>query len=206
MADAANVTRRQLLVWLVPACGGCLGAAPGPEGLEVRWRKDRIRVAAPELHFVSGKQLEKLHNGAPVPYAFQLSLSTDRWSSTLLRDIERFVLSYDLWEEKFSVTKLGSPRRSASQLGARAAEAWCIDEMALDSAGVGDQQPFWLRLEIRADAPGELPPAGEGGEGATLTRLVELFSRRARREQSHWELSAGPMRLAELRRYPEVRR
>jgi hypothetical protein len=204
MGQGADITRRQLLYWLAPACGGCMTAASSSEGLQVRLERERIRVAAPQLRFVTGNPLERLHSGAPAPFAIQLSLSTDRWSNTLLRDIERFVFSYDLWEEKFSVAKLGRPRRTVSQLEVRAAEGWCVDEMALDPAGIAERQPFWLRLEVRAENPGEQPL--DVSEGVSLTKLVELFSRRGKREPSRWELDAGPLLLAELKRPVGVRR
>lgn len=204
MADGIDITRRTLLCWLAPACGGCLGAAPAAEGLRAWLASGRIHVAAPQLRFVTGNPLERLRTGAPVPYALQLSLSTDRWATTLLRDIERFVFSYDLWEEKFSVTKLGRPRKTVSHLDARAAEGFCVDEMTLEPAGIAERQPFWLRLEARAENPGEQP--FDSDSGMTLTRLVELFSRRARRDQARWEADAGPLQLAELRSAPGVRR
>jgi len=61
-----------------------------------------------------------------VPFAFQLAVSADHWDSVLDRDIERFVLSYDLWEEKLAIAKLGSPRKSVSHLAASAAEAGAL--------------------------------------------------------------------------------
>ena len=136
--------------------------------------------------------------------AAQFALSTDRWATVQHRDIERFVFSYDLWEEKFSITKLGSPRRSASRLSARAAESWCIEEMALPQAGLAPEQSFWLRLEARAENPAEDTHVMTE-EGVSLTRLVEIFSRRARSGDSRWSIDAGPFRLSELARLGVVR-
>lgn len=197
MPKRTGITRRYLLCRLLPASGMCLSMPLiAEEGLDVYLRGDRIKVAAPRLRFIAGPPLDRLQNGAPVPFAFQLSISTDRWRTTLSRDIERFVLSYDLWEEKFSVVRLGNPRRSVSNLGARAAEAWCVDELSLASAGLGNQR-FWVRLEVRNEDRDQ--SAGDA-EGPTLARLIEMFSRRGGDRQSRWSFDAGPFRLSDLRK------
>jgi hypothetical protein len=197
MGSDALLTRRQLLLCLLPASGVCLSTPLAAESLQPRLGGGQIRVAVPHLRFVTGKSLERLRNGAPVPFAIQLAVSTDRWLTIGQRDIERFVLSFDLWEEKFAISKLGSPRKQVSHLAARAAESWCVDEMAVVPAGIGGTQPFWMRIEVRAEDPGE-DPAILTAEGVSLSRLVELFSRRTRNEQTRWLVEAGPFRLADL--------
>jgi hypothetical protein len=197
MGNYAHITRRKLLFCLLPASGACLSTALPAENVEPRLAGGRIHVASPRLHFVTGKSLERLRNGTPVPFAIQLVLSTDRWATILQRDIERFVVSYDVWEEKFSISKLGSPRKSVTHLTATGAEAWCIEEMAVPPAGISDQQPFWLRVEVRAENPGDDLPVFTD-EGVSLTRLVELFSRRARTEQTRWVTDSGPFHLSGL--------
>lgn len=172
-----------------------LSAAP----LSARWDGDNIYVAAPELHFLSGRPLERLKNGASVMFFSQLTLSTDAHVTVFRRLPERFVVSYDLWEEKFSVTRLGGAPRSVSHLSAAAAEAWCLESMAISSAGLDPQRDFWLRLEMRAtDSREEAAVLGE--PGISITRLIEVFSRRPRSEQPQWILEAGPMRLSRIRR------
>jgi hypothetical protein len=193
------ITRRRFVYWLAPATGMCLTMQAEGGGLEVRLGSDRIRVAIPQLRFVTGTPLERLRNGAPVPYALQLALSTDRWASVAQRDIERFVLSYDLWEEKFSIAKMGHPRKSVAHLTARAAEAWCVEELSVPSPAIGEQQPFWVRLEVHAENPAEQAEL-DRQESVSLTRLIEIFSRRSRKEQTGWVSEAGPLRLAELRK------
>jgi len=198
--DDTLFTRRKLLYCLLPASGACLSMSLAAESVEPRLAEGKIRVTAPQLHFVMGRALERLHNGAPVPFAIQLALSTDRWLTVVQRDIERFVLSYDLWEEKFSISKLGSPRKAVSHLSARAAEAWCVEELAIAPPGISEQQPFWLRVEVRSENPGDADARLLTEEGVSLTRLVEMFSRRARNEQTRWVAEAGPFRLASLTR------
>jgi hypothetical protein len=175
-----------------------LGAAT----LEVRLSAGRIRVSASGVHFVAGKPLDRLRNGAPVAFALQLSVTVaDRAAGTLARDVERYVLSYDLWEEKFSVVKLGSPGRSTSHLSAEAAEAWCIGDLGVPAEGLDAHAPLRFKLEIRAEAtvPEDAPAAGAP---VSLSRLIDVFSRRPRQEEPRWSAEAGPLRLSELNRTP----
>jgi hypothetical protein len=173
------------------------------EAMDLRLVEERLRVAVPRLRFISGKPLERLQNGAPVPFAFQLSISTDRWVTVLSRDIERFVFSYDLWEEKFAVTKAGYPRKSISHLTARAAEAWCVDELSLAPSGIGARQQFWVRLDVKAENPAEQAEL-DRQENMSLTRLIEIFSRRARGDQERWVVDAGPFLLDDLKKGPRA--
>lgn len=170
------------------------------QSLDVHLDGDQLHVSAPQLGILTGKPLEQLRNGAPAAFAFQLTLSTDRHATSLFRDIKRFIFSYDLWEEKFSVVKLGHPRRSAARLSAAAAEAWCVDKLALTVGGLPPEKPFWTRLEVRLEDPKE--QAAEEESGVSLGRLIEIFSRRAGRGQTSWTAEAGPLRLAELRKAP----
>jgi hypothetical protein len=195
----SHITRRSFVGFLLPAAGACLTTAGEAERLEVRVAGERIRVAAPQLRFIVGKPLERLRNGAPVPFAFQLAVSADHWDSVLDRDIERFVLSYDLWEEKLAIAKLGPPRKSVSHLAASAAEAWCVGELSVAPGRIGEEQPFWVRLEVRAENPAEEAEL-DRQESVSLTRLIEIFGRRGRGEQSRWVAEAGPVKLAELRK------
>lgn len=189
---AAMLARRCLLGGLaacLPLCG---------QSLVARLVNDHLRVSAPQLRFLSGKLLERLHNGAPVALAFQLTLSTDSALSVWGRDVARFVVSYDLWEEKFAVTRLGRPPGSVSHLSAEAAEAWCLEALSLPVGGLAPEKPFWLKLEGRVENPGQEAATEE--TGMSLARLVELFSRRSRQQQERWTAQAGPMRLADLRK------
>jgi len=197
------ISRRSFMGWLAPACGLCL--ATEGDGLDVHVVGGRIRVSAPQLRFITGAPLDRLHNGAPAPFALQLSASTDRWSSVAQRDIQRFVLSYDLWEEKFAVAKVGHPRRSVSHLTARAAEAWCVDELSLASGGIGERQSFWVRLEVRSENPAEQAEL-DRQDTMSLTRLIEMFSRRTRGEQTRWAVEAGPLLMTDLKKTALVER
>jgi len=163
-----------------------------------------LEFSAPRVHFLVGKPLERLRNASEVPFDFKITL----WSGTrnhLLREVPaRFVVSYDLWEEKFSVTRLLPTRRTARHLTDIAAEAWCLQQMSQDVTGVSATEPLWARLEIRAQDGKEAGlPFGRGNitdSGISLTSLIEILSRPAATTQPHWTIETGPVTLEELRR------
>jgi hypothetical protein len=165
----------------------------------VRLDSGQLRVAAPGIRFLSGRALERLENGATVIFPIQLTLLTDSKNLVRHRAAARFAVSFDLWEERFSVTRLGAPGRGVSHLTAAAAETWCLDNLPIPAAGLADRTPFWVRLEIRAEQPGQ-ETANEDGSTFNLTRLVELFSRPLPSGQAGWRDEAGPLRLAELKK------
>ncbi len=195
-ASAIRISRRS---WLLAGLAIPLRRALAEPPLEVTWDGDNIHVAAPQLHFITGKPLERLKNGASVVFLSQVTLSTDRYTTVFRRMPERFVISYDLWEENFSVATIGSTRRTASRLTAGGAEAWCLENVAISALGLAPDRPFWLRFELRAADPKEESEI-VGDAGINLTRLIEIFSRRPGTQQPHWVLDAGPLRLAGLRR------
>ena len=169
------------------------------QSLTARIDRDQLRISAPRLHFLTGEALERLRDGATVKYDFQLTVRSDRNGKALARAEEYFAISYDLWEEKFAITRIGSSPRSVSHLSAAAAEAWCLDNISLTAAVLSANQPFWLRLDFRADDPGV--SAGQSdNSGFTLSGLIDIFSRRTRGEQVHGSDELGPMPLETLRR------
>ncbi len=167
--------------------------------LTVTWDGDDLHVTAPRLHFLTGKPLERLKNGDSVVFITQLSLSTDNFATVMRRAPQRFVFSFDLWEEKFSVSKMEPGPRHVAGLPANAAEAWCVENVAIGALGLASNRPFWLRFELRAAEPKD-EAAVLGEPGLNLNRLIEMFSRLPRAEQPHWSADAGPLRLADLTR------
>ncbi len=132
------------------------------------------------------------------------------WSGTrnhiYSKNFERFVISYDLWEEKFKVVKTQSPVGKIEHLTKSAAESWCFDQMSMDVTGMGDSEPLWVRLEIRAEDGKDGGLFGRGGRGSvseagiSLSSLIEIFSRPAQ-QQSHWgPYDIGPFTVDELKR------
>ncbi len=193
------VTRRW---WLLASLGAPILKGLVAPALKLRLEGEELRVAAPHFKFLTGKPLERLQDGAAVAFLAQFSLSAGSNGVAMRRAVDRFVVSYDLWEEKFSITRTGqnrNDRRTVSHLTMAAAEAWCLSSLALDTAGLAADNPFWIRLELRAEDPRD-QAAVVGEPGINLTRLIEVFSNPARAQQARWEAEVGPVRLAELPR------
>jgi hypothetical protein len=190
--------------WLILAFLSGFALAMAAEELILNAHDNRLEFSAPRLRFLAGKPLDLLHNAAPVSFDFQVTLWSGTRNHVFRRAAERFVVSYDLWEEKFSVTKLQAPRKTASHLAVRAAERWCVEQMSVDLTGLDAKEPLWARLEIRAqDVKDGEPGFGRGtisDSGISLTSLIEIFSRPVGAAQSHWAVDAGPLTVDELRR------
>lgn len=180
-----------------------VAAALNARGLEVRLDRNFLRISAPGIGFLSGRPLARLKDGATVVFLGQLSISTDANITVQARTLARFALSYDIWEERFSVTRVliaknETAPRTVSHLGLEPAQAWCLENLLLEAAVLPADRPFWIRLEIRTEDSRDTGIVGD--PGLNLTRLVEIFSRPARTSQERWQLDAGPMRLADLRK------
>src|SRR5215212_3176408 len=142
---ARPVTRRLCLMAGISApLGWSLAAAPR---LLIRRDGANLRVSAPQIRFLNGKALEQLKNGANVSFISQILITGE--SIIISRSVDRFVVSYDLWEEKFSATRLGPPQRSASRMSVPATEAWCLDALAPIPAALSPTRLFWLKLDLR---------------------------------------------------------
>jgi hypothetical protein len=178
-----------------------LGVSPlvWSQDLKPLWTGNELRVTAPRLRFLAGKPLESIRNGRAVAFDFQLTLNSG--AAQVARTLDRFVISYDLWEEKFSVTRLprdGTGRKQIAHLSDEAAQSWCLENVTLPTKGVPADQPFTVALEIRAvdlrDARAILTEPG-----ISLTALIEIFSRPTRSQQPKWNLQHGPVRLNEVK-------
>ena len=160
---------------------------------------DNLHVAAPELHFLTGKPLSRLKDGAAVVFLAQLTLLHEDHTTEFRHAQERLTVSYDVWEEdKFSVV-LGVERRSVSRVSAPAAEAWCLENLAISALGLAPDRAFWLRLDLHAADSREFSGV-VGDSGVSMTRLIEALSRKPQSDEGHWTGEAGPLRLADLPR------
>ena len=195
--------------WLIMSFGVPFVLGLSAQPLLVRLDGDNLRISAPQLEFLTGKPLARLKDGAAVGFLGQLTLSVDANKTIEARAIARFAMSYDIWEERFTVTQIENSlhttaRRTLSHLNAQAAQAWCLESLSLDLSRVPLDKTFWVRLEFRAEDPRE--SAGVIGEpGINLTRLIEIFSRPASAKSPTWTLDSGPLRLADLK-HAEPRR
>jgi hypothetical protein len=155
-----------------------------------------IRFTAPSLHFLTGKSLSLLHDGAAVPFDFQLIIASGSKNNVVARSLERFTVSYDVWEEKFSVVRVSDFRRSLMRLSAASAESWCLDNIVISASKVPSGQQLWARLEIRSVESKE--PLAETS-GINLATLIEIFSRPSRPQQDRWSAESAPFQLADVK-------
>lgn len=169
------------------------------EDLFVRRFAEQIRVIAPRLHFLSGKSLQRLYDGATVPFDFQLSIAAGFKNNFVGRPaVERFSISYDVWEEKFRVVRLRDFRKSATSLSATAAESWCLENLLVPSAGLPADKELWARLDVRTAEPKESVPSS-ADSGISIPALIQLLSRPPRPQQDHWMLESASFHLADLK-------
>jgi len=157
---------------------------------------EALAVHAPNLGFIKGEPLVRLKDGRSVRVDLDLMVLPGPGGTAVARARQTFVLSYDLWEERFAVTQAGTPPRSASYLTANAAEAWCLEHLTIPLNDLGKLRdaPFWIRLEYRildGNSTAERDDAG----GLTLKGLIEALSRRPKESGPTHAVEAGPFRI-----------
>jgi hypothetical protein len=162
----------------------------------VRTVADALHVQARGFSFIEGPVLTRLKEGRSVRIDFEMGVLTKPEGPILKQAVQGFTLSFDLWEERFAVTRVGSPPKSISHLRPRDAENWCLENLTIpvSSLGLGRDTPFWIRLAYRvhdvAPDPNEAP-----GERYTLRGLIDRLSRRREEADLAKSVDAGPFRL-----------
>jgi hypothetical protein len=158
---------------------------------------DRLRISAPQLHFLTGQPLQQLHDGRSVTYVLTVSLQVQRGQAHGAGLTRQVVFSYDLWEERFSVARADDPKTSASHLTAAAAEAWCTDLLSLPASAAPADKTFVVKLECSLREESARP--ADAPATTTLTGLIDMLSRKARATPPRWEAVSPPLRLADLK-------
>jgi hypothetical protein len=170
----------------------------GAQTLTVRTVSNELHVRTSGLGFISGKILERLQDGRSVRIDFEVTVLEKPQGTTVARAQQSFNLSFDLWEQRFAVTRIGPMPRSISHLTARAAEDWCLDNVSVPLTAlsrIGRDTPFWLRVDYRVP---DRTPAAEAGESTfTLQTLIDVLSRRGEDENRGKSVEAGPFRLSD---------
>ena len=186
--------RSSALVLLIAAMLSSVDARLGSQSMTVTSTGGEVRVQAPGFHFITGEPLARLKDGLTVRVELELRvLGGPGAAAGAAQSQHTFVLSYDLWEERFAAAVSGTGSRSVSHVTAAAAEAWCIQQLAVPVSGLGSlrNQPFWIRLESRL-VNGEND--GRAGEGLTLRGIIDTLSRRQASEKASHSEEAGPFR------------
>lgn len=166
------------------------------QSLTVRAADDLLRVRVAGLAFIEGQILERLRDGRTVRVDFELTVLEKPDGPVVTKGQHSFNLSFDLWEQRFAVTRIGTPPRSISHLTSRDAEAWCLQNVTLPLTAMGrfrrDAQ-FWVRLDYRVE--NRIPAADPEDSTFTLRRLIDVLSRRT---EDTWErtIAGGPFRLS----------
>jgi hypothetical protein len=195
--------------WLLAAFFSGLAFAMWAEELVLNARDSRVEFSAPRVHFLTGRPLERMRNSDQVPFLIHTTLWSGTRTHLLKETAARFMVSYDLFEEKFSVSEIEPNLKKAGNLMSDVgAEACCLQQMSIDVTGVGGSEQLWARLEIRAQDPKDGGPLF-GKDNITdsgislnsgITKLIDIFSRPAQASQHPLTLEAGPLTLDELRR------
>lgn len=157
---------------------------------------DALKIRAPGFSFLKGEPLTRLKDGRSVRVELAAMVLPAPGKSPTAVTRRIFSLSYDLWEERFAVTAVDARSRSVSHLVLAAAEAWCVEQLAIPLSALGAlgrDAPFWVRLEYRV-VDGDAAP-DPSDSGYTLQALIEALSRRRQTESSQPALEAGPFRL-----------
>jgi hypothetical protein len=170
------------------------------QGVTITTTGGVIRLKVPRLPILEGEVLERLLAGRSVDLEYDLAISESRAGSAIARTRQTFKVSYDLWEERFAVTRVGTPPRSVSHLLAREAELWCVDALAIPRTSVqlhgGSSSRVWIRLEYRALAEATNTPTHDEGP-LTLRTLIDALSRKKGAAGRTRVLEGGPFGLSD---------
>ncbi len=170
--------------------------------MDVAFDGDTLRPLVPDLHFLTGRALERLKDARTVVFLSQITLLRDDHVTPFRRAPQRFYVSYDIWEGRFKVTIPGVTPESRLGLSAAQAEAWCMENMTVSALGLAPDQDFWMRLDLRTADPKDMASI-VSESGISISALIELFSRKPDGEP-HWTMERR-LRLADLHRSPTRR-
>jgi|WetSurMetagenome_2_1015567.scaffolds.fasta_scaffold22525_3 hypothetical protein len=175
-----------------------VNAPANPKSLSAERHGDHLHVSAPQVHFISGRAAEQLRNGSMVTYVLKLIVTPQYGREAVFVLQEKFAISFDLWEEKYSVVQKKPDGRSVTRLTSLAAEAWCLESMPVPVGSVPEHQPFMIKLECFIDED-DVKKNAESRSGLTLAAIIDAFSRKKPEETPRWEAAGGPFRLEHLK-------
>jgi hypothetical protein len=165
------------------------------QSLSVRTVSNALHVRAAGLGFISGEVAERLQDGRSVRVDFQLTVLDKPQGAAIAMVQQSFNLSFDLWEQRYAITRIGPMPRSISHLTARAAEDWCLDNVTVPVASLGRlgrDTPFWVRVDYRTQ---DRTTTAAADSPFTLQTLIDVLSRRREDENRGKSVEAGPFRL-----------
>lgn len=185
-------TRSLACPWSLVALLLVAGPALHAQTLTVRTTGDELHVRASGPGIIAGDVLERLQDGRSVRVDVELTVLDKPRGDAVATSQQRFNLSFDLWEQRYAVTRLGPMPRSISHLTARAAEEWCLDNVTVPVASLNRVAAFWVRLFYRID---DRSTAAPDDSPFTLQTLIDVLSRRREEKNRSQSIEAGPFRL-----------
>ena len=197
MALSARDNRISRRSWLLAGLAIPLFRARA-DGLEVSFDGDTLRPVAPNLHFLTGKALERLRYADTVLFLSQVTLFRDDHATVFRQVPQRFYVSYDVWEERFKVTIPGATPESRFGLTASQAESWCLENATVSALGVVPDQYYWMRFDLRTADPKDYSRVVDES-GISIRAFIELFSRPPGPRDPHWTLETR-LRLRDVHR------
>ena len=168
------------------------------QSMTVRAVGDALHVRVPGLAFIEGPVSERLQDGRSVRIDFDLTVLEKSPGPAIARAQHSFNLSFDLWEERFAVTRIGQTPRSMSHLTRRAAEDWCLDNVTVPVDCVWGASLATRRSGCGLSIGCRIGPSSGRRRGAptfTLQTLIDVLSRQTRRPEQGKSMEAGPFRL-----------
>ena len=165
------------------------------QSLTVRTMSEALHIRVSGWRMIHGPVLKRLKDGRSVQLEFELTVLERPDGPVVVRTQHRFNVSFDLWEERFAVSRIGTPARSISHLTAPETEAWCLENITVPMAGLGRfarDTPFWLQLAYQVQDP---PTSNPNEPTSGLRRLIDVFSRRDESAVGVETVAGGPFRL-----------
>jgi hypothetical protein len=181
-----------MLLFLIAGSPG-IGLRAQAKSLAVKVENNALQISTRPLHFLSDKELVKLHNGLTVILVMDLTVLPENSPNPLYRALERFAFSYDLWEEKYSVYRTPPDGRYRSHLSATEAEQWCFKSMSVPLDIIPNRNAFMVRLECFIEEKNEETDSRDTS-GLTMADIIEYFSRKKSESPHRWTMSSGYLR------------
>jgi hypothetical protein len=182
-----------LLLWLA------VSAAAQVRQVWLVRRGQEVHVRSAGVNVITGGPLARLKDGHALNLVLDAAIGASSDGTFVPAAARRFVLSYDLWEERFAVTHADPPRRGISHLTAVDASSWCVEELTVSLPPANRQvlsAPFWLRLTYRIDDE-DRSGQRDTDNGFTLRGLIDRLSRRKGADSWSDTILSGPLRLGE---------
>jgi hypothetical protein len=172
-------------------------ASVAAQSVSVNVVGDALQVKAPGFAIVEGSTLDRLKDGRSVRVDLEFAILNGPSGRQLVQTRQSFNLSFDIWEERFVVTRAGTPPRSISLARPTDTDAWCIANVTVPLSAFGGRDrssPFWIRLGYRIQDPAAAASA-DAEPSFTLRTLIDKLSKKGQDSDITRSMEAGPFRL-----------